>query len=210
MRYFLGLVLSLLSLTACNTIEIERVRTEDKHAKGGYLFVSDQLAACFTPEAQTAIQDIKIYEGLHINSYVVGVNFWSDFVSFLIFNGIGRKIITSQGTLSSCPTLTIVHEYVHHLDDMDRDGEIKIIDHLEFWKAFLEMRSDPSLLGACNDIMERSDHFITNTFGIGPLSELIAYTAGWIVENPDLCPTSMHRVFSDILVVSRDRIALQK
>jgi hypothetical protein len=189
-------------MVGCNTIELDRIRTRDN----GYLSISSEIERNFTPETQIAIQGIKVYEGLHINSYVVGVNFWSDFISFLTFNGIGRKIITSQGTLSECTVSTIIHEYVHQIDDMDRDGEIEAIDHLEFWRAFLQMRNTPATQEACDYILDKSNHFITNTFGIGPLSEVIAYTASWIVGNPDLCPVYMHRVFANILAVSRAKL----
>jgi hypothetical protein len=202
MRYILGLLL--IWLTGCNTIELDRIRTKEE----GYLSIQTQIERNFTPEARAAIQGIKVYEGLHINSYVVGVNFWSDFISFLTFNGIGRKIITSQGTLSECTVSTIIHEYAHHIDDMDRDREIEAIDHLEFWRAFLQMRTAPATQAACDHILNKSNHFITNVFGIGLLSEAIAYTASWIVENPDLCPMYMHRVFANILAVSRSKLDL--
>lgn len=206
MRYILALLLSLFA--GCNTIELTRIRTNDKYAENGYLNIDVQLARHFTPEAQVAIQDIKIYEGLHINSYVVGVNFWSNLISFITFNGLGRKIITSQGTLHDGPVSTIIHEYVHQLDDMDRDGEIEIIDQLEFEKAFLQMQADPTTQEAAAYILEKADHFITNIFGIGPMSEVIAYTASWIVANPDLCPMCMHRVFADVLIISRSKTSL--
>lgn len=207
MRYFFGLFLSL--LVGCNTVEITSVRTKDKCEDAQRrIYIADVISANFTPEAQSAVSEIKIYEGFHFYSYVAGVNFWSDLASFLTFNGIGRKIITSQGTLNESTTSTIIHEYVHHLDDMDRDGEIEIIDHQEFWRTFLEMRRATATREATEFILEKSDRFITNTFGIGPLSEIIAYTASWIIENPELCPLYMHQVFSRILSVSHRKTIL--
>jgi len=201
MRHIFGLILGLLA--GCNTIELTKIRTNKE-----YLDIDTQLKKHFTPEAQKALTDIKIYEGLHINSYVVGVNFWSNLISFLTFNGLGRKIISSQGTLSDGCVDTVIHEYMHQLDDMDRDGEIEIIDQLAFWKAFLQMHSDAATQEITNNILDKSDQTVTNIFGIGPVSEVIAYTASWIVENPDLCPLYMHQVFADVLVVSRSKMDL--
>jgi hypothetical protein len=198
-------VLLLCLLTGCNTIELNRIRVDDS-----YVEVSDVVKNSFTPEARTAIQGIKIYEGLHINSYAVGVNFWSNFISFLTFNGVGRKIISSQGTLCSGDLIaTVVHEYVHHLDDMDRDGEIEIIDQEAFRKALQKMQEDPVTADAVASILEKSDRFVTNVFGVGPMSEEIAYTASWIVDNPNICPRYMHHIFARILSVSRRKVEQQ-
>lgn len=195
MRYVFGLIL--LIFAGCNTVEITSV-TIDKSKVQVSAFLEDN----FTPQAIVAIRGIKIYEGMHLHPYVSGVNFWSDAISFLIFNGIGRKIITTRGTLEEgCPRETIIHEYMHHLDDMDRDGEIEIIDQLSFLHAFRKFYQENTAVA--ENLLDRSDRAITNIFGIGPLSELIAYTAGWVVENPDLCPMYMHVVYADILAVSR-------
>ena len=194
------LILLLCLLGGCNTIELNKIRVDNS-----YEDISEIVKRSFTPEAREAIRDIKVYEGLHINSYVVGVNFWSDFISFITFNGIGRKIISSQGTLTTGDLFsTIIHEYVHQLDDMDRDGEIEIIDHVAFEEAFEKMNKD--LESETASIVDKSNRFITDLFGIGPLSEEIAYTASWIVNNPNICPLYMHRVFFNILAISRSRV----
>jgi len=174
------------------------------------ILVSRILQDQLTPNAFETIKNINIYEGLHVNSYVVGVNFWADLISFITFNGIGRKIITSKGTIScGIDAVTIIiHEYVHHLDDMDRDGEIEIINQLNFLHAFLKMSRTPELKEDAKIISNKASAFITDTFGIGPLSELIAYTADWIIRNPDLCPLYMHEVFCDILQVSAAKVRL--
>lgn len=200
MRY---LWIIILCLAGCNTIEISAIKENESE-----IIVSEYLNEIFTPEANAAISEIKIYEGLHIYPYVPGVNGWSTAISILTFNGWGRKIICTRGSLYDNGALdTIVHEYVHHIDDMTRDGDIQLIDHAAFSVAYQRMREDPTgtTTMIASDLLSKADKFITNVFGIGPDSELIAYTASWIVAHPDECPLYMHRVFKDILTISRAR-----
>lgn len=195
------LFLLLLLFTGCNTIQIE-----DIFYRNHKIEIADIIERHFTPEAAHAISDIKIYEGFHFHSYVAGVNFWSDFAAFITFNGIGRKIISSQGTLVSGDLeATVIHEYVHQIDDLDRDGEVEVVDHQGFWRAFLEMRRDPSLRAVTDSILDKADRFITNVFGIGPASEIIAYTSSWVAQNPNECPMAMHRALARILKVSAEK-----
>jgi len=198
MRQFLRFILcAVVSLVGCNSVELTRV-----YVKDSYIAIDEVLQRSFTPQALQVIKDIKIYEGLHICSYVVGVNFWSNFISLVTFNGVGRKIISSQGTLSTDVYSSVVHEYTHHLDDMGRDGEITLIDRAAFQEAFAKMLEDPLTADAAKDILFNADQLVTNLFGIGPFSEEIAYTASWVIKNPDLCPNYMHQVFSRTLKVS--------
>ena len=197
------LLLLLLVLMGCNTVEIQTIRKDKK-----IFVVSEILEQQFTSEALSALHNIKIYEGFHFHSYVTGVNIWSNIASFITFNGVGRKVISSQGTMAdSDPISSIVHEYTHQLDDLDRDRVIEIIDHSEFWNAFLLMRREPSLREATDTILDHADRWITNIFGIGPTSEIIAYTASWVVRNPEECPFPMHQALSRILKVSAFKVS---
>ncbi len=137
----------------------------------------------FTDEAYKAIKDIPTVDGFAVkgSGFVSGVNFWSSLLSVVTGNGIGRKVITTKDKLRKNGVRVLIHEYIHHLDDLDRDGEGNFIDHDEFKKAFKRMGKDRIHAGKANWIDRRATNFWTRVFGIGYLSEHIAYTGEVII-----------------------------
>jgi len=163
-----------------------------------YASPRDFLDKNFVPEAVQALKDIPLIRAATPRPYVAGVNFWSHAVSLLGLHGWGRKIVFPldrfyQGSADE----TLLHEYVHHLDDMDRDGIAEFIDHQEFEKAFKALLLHPDYGSKAREIAEQSDHWITNIFGIGEWSEIIAYTAEWLYD--DGGPQFMWDVFRNML-----------
>lgn len=164
----------------------------------GFKTVEEGLATKFTPEALDAIKTIPVVYGRLYVPFVTGVNFWSDLGGVLLFNGTGRQVIFSRHHMESRTALTsLIHEYMHHIDDLDREGVIDLINHSEFRCALLQMRSDPKYKGNYENIIDCSDWFITNWFGVGDLSEEIAYTASWLATEGG--PEYMWKVFRKIL-----------
>jgi hypothetical protein len=160
---------------------------------------SSVLSAYFTPPALLAAQQIPTIDGLMIDPFVVGVNGWSSLAGILLFNGCGRKVVISRDYLHQRGGIrTILHEYIHHLDDMDRDGGANWIDHREFALAFHRLMQDSSYEDDIEDYLDISDAFITNAFGVGPMSELIAYIGSWVAQGNG--PAYMRRVFRKILL----------
>jgi len=146
------------------------------------------------PDAYSAIECIPTVEG-YDRTFVSGVNIWSNLGAFFTLNGWGRKVITNDHLSIG----TLIHEYVHHLDDLDRDGFIDLIDHDEFEVALQKLSLDKKYRDMYEDIVWKSDRWVTNWFGIGDLSEEIAYTAEWLVYIRPHGPDYMWNVFRKVL-----------
>lgn len=159
--------------------------------------VDTVLKHYFTDEAYAAIKEIPMVEGAAYTPYVVGVNGWSVFVSVLIGNGYERKVIMTRGSLKSWGISSIIHEYIHHLDDMDRDGEGEWIDHNEFIEAYKRLGRDMRYAGIVHYVEKKADHWFTNWFGVGEYSEYIAYTGGYIFNHDS--PSYLKHTFRKIL-----------
>jgi len=71
----------------------------------------------------------------------------------------------------------LLHEYVHHLDDLTRDGEGDFIDIDEFEMAYKKMSADGHWAEIVTYSENASNNWLTLNFGIGYLSENIAYSA---------------------------------
>lgn len=165
----------------------------------------------FTPEAYDIIKDIPAVDGLGVTPWVAGVNFWTHALSIITLNGIGRKVIVPEKGIRRHGILLFIHEYIHHLDDIDRDGDGEWIDHEEFKAAYLKMSSDEELMYVGNgnyirvykyshivkEVELKANHWITDTFGIGDMSEHIAYMGHLLVKKGG--PDYMWKVYRRIL-----------
>jgi hypothetical protein len=178
-------------------IELDSLLPKKQAKFKKYKTVKSTLDHYFTKEAYRAIKGIPLIKGPAINGYVAGVNFWSNLVSFLSLNGTGRKVIIPEEMLANQGLPSIVHEYVHHLDDMDRDGEGDWIDHDEFLKAYKLMSIDMKWKGIALWSERLANSWITNTFGIGPMSEQIAYISQNIARG--IGPDYMKHVYRKML-----------
>ena len=166
----------------------------------GFSSIDEVKQKYFVEDAYEAIKDIPTILGntWFGKPFVSGVNFWSSFASTIMFNGWGPKVIVSSKRLYSNSGLdTIIHEYVHHLDALDRQGRGEFIDHDEFRTALARMLEDDKYKKRVQEVMNSADSFITNIFGIGPLAEEIAYMADDLVINDG--PDYMWHVFRNML-----------
>ncbi len=155
----------------------------------------------FTDEAYQAIKDIPCVDGFTSGgSYVVGANFWGSLAGLFTGSGISRKCVMSPKSIQNKGPGAFVHEYVHHLDDMGRDGEYEFINLEEFADAYVKMAADTQWAGIVHYAEERSNSFVTDTFGLGPMSEHIAYVAEVLASGKG--PDYMWHVFRKVL---RDR-----
>ena len=130
----------------------------------------------FTDMAYEAIKGIPLINGPAITPYAAGVNFWSNALSFFTFNGVGRKVIMEKSQLTKHGELFLIHEYMHHLDDMTRDGEGDFIDLIEFEEAYKRMSKDRLWAGVVIYSEKFSNNWWTLNFGIGHMSEPVAYS----------------------------------
>lgn len=158
----------------------------------------------FTPEAYEVIKKIPVINGPAVSGYSAGVNFWSNLASFVTCNGVGRKIIIPDSSLEQWGVAVLVHEYVHHLDDIDRDGEGEFIDHEEFKSAYKLLAYDQRWRGLYLWAEQQNDMMVTEVFGVGELSEQIAYVAQHLAIKGG--PDYMKHVFRKILKVDYESV----
>lgn len=152
----------------------------------------------FAPKAYEAIKPIPAIDGPAMSGYSAGVNFWSNLASFLTCNGVGRKIIVPESSINMWGFSIFIHEYIHHLDDMDRDGEGEFIDHEEFKKAYKMLSNDMKWAGLYIWAERLSNAMATSEiFGIGDYSEQIAYVGQHLIEKGG--PDYMKYVYRKIL-----------
>jgi hypothetical protein len=134
----------------------------------------------FTNNAYRMIEDIPCVDGFTTNgaSYVVGVNFWSTMAGILTGSGYSRKCVITQDSLHFYGVESVVHEYVHQIDDIGRDNEHLLISLEEFAWAYKKMAKDRQWAGLVFYTEARANSLFTDIFGVGELSEHIAYVAG--------------------------------
>lgn len=156
----------------------------------------------FTDEAYQAIKDIPLIDGPAVSGYAAGTTFMSNILTLFSFNGWGRKVIFPSDILrKQWGVEGIIHEYIHHLDDMDRDGEGEFIDLEEFRQAFLALQKDFNYAWIAINANNKHAEFpwiYHKLISVGDLSERIAYTGGQMAvtgKGPDY----MKRVFRKIL-----------
>lgn len=196
--YMRLLFLLLFFITGCTTTVSNLPNQRRNSVLKQYACVDDVIKHYFRDGAYQAIKDIPVIYGNTFNPFVSGVNIWSDLGSIFLGNGWGRQVIVQDDDLYGTWGLRILlHEYMHHIDDMDRDGLLDLIDHNEFIVAFYLMKHDPEYKNKAACVEKKADRFITNVFGIGPDSEKIAYTATMLVI--DGGPDYMWYVFRRIL-----------
>ena len=155
------------------------------------------LSYYFTQEAQAAVAHIPVIDGIMVQPFVTGVNIWSNIAGIITINGWKQRVVISKSYLTDSEIGIVLHEYIHHLDAMDRAGEAEWISHREFAIALHRLMQDPQYRNQLRSKLRISDAFITNVFGIGPLSELIAYIGTWVAEEGG--PVYMRYVFRHIL-----------
>lgn len=166
-------------------------------ARKEYKTVDSFLKHTFTDAAYEKLKDIPLIDGPAYTAYVSGVNIWSNIASFFTFNGVGRKVIIPKDKIKKWGIKGLIHEYLHHLDDMTRDGEGNFINYDEFKKAYVRMSRDTFYAGIVIYTERQADRFFTNVFGIGHMSEHIAYSAShvYLHGGPDYFKKVFRKIF---------------
>jgi hypothetical protein len=168
--------------------------------------VAASLEHYFTPQANEVLQEIPAIAGPGFSGYAAGVNFWSNLASFISFNGVGRKVILPPDTLAQWGVASLIHEYIHHLDDLDRDGDFDFIDHQEFRDAYFMLAQDRRYAGIALWAERESNAMMAATwFGIGDLSEQIAYVGQRLATRGG--PDYMIYVFRKMLRLNYKRVS---
>ena len=197
MRYIVIIIMILLSGCYTTYNDISSFLPKKQRYIHHHKTVNSVLKYYFTDSAYKSIKNIPMVDGISNAPYVVGVNGWSIFISIFIGNGYGRKVVINPCSLKSWGIKGIIHEYIHHLDDMDRDGIKEFIDHNEFIEAYKRLSMDTKYAGIVHYVEKKANYWFTNWFGVGEYSEYIAYTGGFIFKND--APDYLKHVYRKIL-----------
>jgi hypothetical protein len=197
-----GLLLALVLLSGCMATEITDLSnnlTEKDIAKYGGSSVDHLKRYFFTDEAYEAIKDIPIKESSWVRGYAGGTTFLSTVIDVFTLNGPGRQVLLSPKMLDkkNHVELHILHELIHHLDDMGRDGEKEFINLKEFDRAYRTMYGHYKFHGLLAWTERHANHWWTDLFGIGEYSEHIAYSGSKIAFQGTTI--AMRKAFSRIL-----------
>lgn len=160
--------------------------------------IDSVLKYYFTDEAYEEIKDIPFgyNKFLHSEGFAPGTSIYSSIWSVLTGNGLGRKVVFSPNGVSIG---LIIHEYMHHLDDITRDGDGNFILVEDFEAAYrtLKTSNDPTYNDIYPTVEKLADNKITDWFGVGYLSEHIAYMSYYAYLNT--CPWYIGKVYSKVL-----------
>lgn len=174
---------------------------EDKKSTKQLISIDEMLKKVFTDEAYNAIKDIEVVEGPCSKAYVSGANFWGSLSAFFTGVGFGRKVIIDSDEFGGDDQLTngqmLIHEFIHHLDDMTRDGELDLISIDEFIEGYNSCVGHPQYHGIIGYVESRANKTVTDVFGIGDYAEHIAY-CGELISRQG-CPDKLGYAFRKIL-----------
>lgn len=187
-----SLVLTIIFLAGCSST-ITNLSEITPYGKDKITTLDNLRKQIYTDDAYEAIRDVPLIDGPAFCPYVAGVGFWSNLASFVSFNGVGRKLIIPPKYITGKRKVTpyqdigpelIAHEEMHHLDDMFRDGESDLIDHMLFDSVYYKVRTDIKYakFNQVMNILTVNDHWFNNFFGVGENSEFIACVAGKIIK----------------------------
>ena len=176
MRAIFAIVLAFLVGCASPVTELNPLLPEHQR-KDAHATVDSFLKHHFTDKAYKALKDIPVVDGPCNTPYVAGVNFWTNALSLLAGTGVGRKVVLRPWMITKYGgTNVLFHEYLHHLDDITRDGEGNFIDLKEFEEAYRMMSVDSRFAGIVGYSERYSYNWWSITYGIGDMSEHIAYS----------------------------------
>ena len=166
--------------------------------------VDSMLKHYFTARAYRLIKDIPLVDGPAFSGYAAGTTFFSNVLSLISFNGVGRKVIIPMDLVRDVWGVeSIIHEYIHHLEDMDVDGDEETIDHKLFSDGFdLLVRDFTFAWVAINTSIKTAGHW--SFLRPSALSEHIAYTGAQLAI-AGKAPPYMKAIYTRILRIGQRR-----
>lgn len=199
MKYLYIILISLL-LSGCFTpvINIEEYATRKSDKDLNIKTLDELLKITFTDEAYEAIKDIPMEKGPIGSAMAAGSSIPSSIMQFFIGAGFGRKVLVNDEMMkeSDHGFSSIIHEYIHHLDDITRDGDGEFINVDSFIIGYATCYKTQRYHGITLFVENNQGNFITDTFGIGKHSERIAY-CGQIIWRQDI-PLPLQVAFSKV------------
>lgn len=149
------------------------------------------LREVFTDEAYAAIKDIPVVTGPlgGGTGLASGTSFWGKLVSLFMFADCARRAVLSENGLTEYGVEGVIHELIHQLDDMTRDGDANFINIDEFRVAYKLCESDTQYHGITRAVEEKNPDGWLSVFGVGDEAERIAYCGQFLwkqAATPDL------------------------
>lgn len=155
-------------------------RQQEEFSRAGVVrteTIDEFLKQIFTDEAYQAIKDIPIVTGpLFGTGLASGTSGTSKFISLFMFADCERRAVLSDVGLREYGLEGVIHELLHHLDDLTRDGDGDFIDVEEFLTGYEACARSHQYHGIYRFVENRNpDAWLTNTFGVGKHAERIAF-----------------------------------
>lgn len=146
--------------------------TLDLHAS-----INSFLQSILTDEAFQAVKDMPIVTGpLFGTGLASGTSGTSKFISLFMFADCDRRVVLSEIGVTEYGVEGVLHELIHHLDDLTRDGDAQFIDINEFLRGYEMCSTHQMYYGICRFVENKNpDGWITSTFGVGDHAERIAF-----------------------------------
>jgi len=157
--------------------------------------INEIKEAHFTQDAIDATRGVRFIDGVDLGkSYIIGANFWGSAVGLFTGIGMSRQVVFD---LDGGGIKTVIHELIHHIDDMSRDGEVDLLSYVYFDAVYEKLSRDEKWSGLYKYSL-RGYHWFTDIFGIGWRSEQIAYVGAWMAYYKS-GPSYMWDVFDKVL-----------
>jgi hypothetical protein len=156
------------------------------------------LQELFTDEAYAAVKDIPIVTGpLFGTGLASGTSVPSMFISTFMFADWDRRAVLSETGIKEYGLEGVIHELLHHLDDMTRDGEANFIDVDEFLAGYQVCAGDMKYHGICRFVENRNPDGWISIFGVGDHAERLAFCGQlfWKQGGPESLEYAFRRIF---------------
>jgi len=134
------------------------------------------LQSVLTEEAFQAIKDVPVVTGpLFGTGLASGTSGMSKFISLFMFADCDRRVVLSEIGITEYGVEGALHEVIHHLDDLTRDGDAQFIDVNEFLRGYEACSTHQMYHGIHRFVENRNPDGWLAVFGVGDHAERIAF-----------------------------------
>lgn len=156
------------------------------------------LQTILTDEAFDAIKDVPIVTGpLFGTGLASGTSGSSKFISLFMFADCERRAVLSEIGVKEYGIEGVIHELIHHLDDLTRDGDAQFIDVEEFLRGYEVCATNQTYHGTYRFVENRNPDGWITAFGVGDHAERIAFCGQlfWKQGGPPELEYAFRRIF---------------
>ena len=155
------------------------------------------LQNIFTDDAYQVIKDVPIVTGpLFGTGLASGTSGTSKFISLFMFADFERRVVLSEVGIKEYGLEGVVHELIHHLDDLTRDGDASFINIDEFLTGYRACATSHQYYGICRFVENRNPDGWISAFGVGEHAERIAFCGQLFWKQA--CPPELEYAFRHV------------